>query len=297
VGPLSYAVITPARNEAHNLRRLAGCLAAQTIRPERWVIVDDGSTDGTDVAARELAREHEWVDAVVLAPDRSTLAAGRRAGRDVRAFNAGLAELDRVPEFVVKLDADVSFAARYFENLLGEFERDERLGIAGGLCYEPEQDRWEPRHVTEGHVRGATRMWRRACLEDVLPLELRLGWDGVDELKARARGWRTRTLGHLAFYHHRPVAARDGSRWRKWALDDGATTHYLGYRFSYVVLRALHHARREPAALAMVWGYLAAAIRREPQCDDPGARAVVRRDQRARNLPLRALEALGRRAV
>ena len=35
----------------------------------------------------------------------------------------------------------------------------------------------------------------------------------------------------------------------------GRASWYMGYRPSYLALRALYRARREPAALAMLWGY------------------------------------------
>ena len=56
--PLTFAAITPTRNEAENLRRLAPCMAAQTHPPVRWIIVDNGSTDETPAIARELADQH-----------------------------------------------------------------------------------------------------------------------------------------------------------------------------------------------------------------------------------------------
>jgi glycosyltransferase involved in cell wall biosynthesis len=287
----SYAAITPARNERENLERLACCLAEQTVAPAEWVIVDDASTDGTAELAAELARRHPWVR-VLEAPRREgPLADGRRAGRDVVAFHAGLASLRGHTEFVSKLDADVSLPADYFERVLGAFAAEPELGIAGGTCYENDGRGWRAWHVTEGHVRGAARVWRRACLEDVLPLEERLGWDGVDELKAATLGWRTRSLLDVPFYHHRVFAAREGDRRRGWATT-GATAYYLGSRPSYVVLRALHHARKERAALALAWGYMGAALRREPRCADAAVRAELRDRQRARRLPLRVREVL-----
>lgn len=293
---LRYAVVTPARNEAPNLRRLAECLRAQTVEPAAWVIVDDGSSDETAALASELAGEHSWVEAL-LSPGALShagpLGAGRRVGRDVIAFTAGISALREAPDVVVKVDADVSFEPDYFERLLHEFESDSRLGIASGTCYENEGGSWEARHVTRVHVRGASRAYRWACFLDVSPLEERLGWDGVDEIKANVRGWTTRTVPGLPFRHHRKVGERDGAR-LAWSAQ-GDTAHYMGYRFSYLVLRALHHARREPAALAMIAGYLRAGLRRSERCADADVRAYLRRYQSPRELRLRAREALGRR--
>ncbi|HET8952338.1 MAG TPA: hypothetical protein VFN44_17580, partial [Solirubrobacteraceae bacterium] len=198
------------------------------------------------------------------------------------------------PPFVVSMDADISFEPDFFERLLGEFAADERLGIASGSGWEISNGVWKQRHLTGSTVWGAARAYRRACLEDVLPFEERLGWDGIDEFKANARGWTTRTVVDIPFHHHRPEGARDGS-WRM-RVDQGKAAHYVGYRPWYLALRALHHARRQPSALALLWGYVS-VVGRSDRLPDPAARAYVRRQQSLRNVPLRAREVLGRRAA
>jgi biofilm PGA synthesis N-glycosyltransferase PgaC len=292
-GELSYTVITPARDEAENLARLAGSLLAQTHPPQAWLIVDDGSVDETAAIARSLAEKHSWIR-VLASPGGNQVEAlhhGRRDGRDVVAFAAGLDALDIRPDVAVKVDADVSFEPDYFAVLLAEFASDPALGIASGLCLEEEDSVWMPRHVTAIHVRGASRAYRWACLEDVRPLELRLGWDGIDEIKASVRGWKTMTFPDFSFRHHRALGQRDGAL-RAFSIQ-GRTSHYMGYRFFYLALRSLHHTRRNPAALAMIAGYLQAAVAREPRYDDPAVRLYLRRYQSFRNLLRRRREVLG----
>lgn len=268
------------------------------MRPVEWVIVDDGSTDGTPALAERLASEHDWVAAISLSPAAVTagpLADGRRTARDVTAFRAGVSSLRSASDVVVKVDADISFAPDYFERLLGEFAHDASLGIAGGLCLEERGGAWHPVHATGNHVRGAARAYRWSCLEELMPLEERLGWDAIDAEEAALRGWSSRTIPTLTFRHHRPVGARDRSRARAWA-DQGSLAHHLGYRPSYLVVRALFKATRDPAAVALLGGYVRAAVRREPRYRNPAVRASIRRRQLLRNLPRRAQEALGRRA-
>ena len=130
------------------------------------------------------------------------------------------------------------------------------------------------------------------CLQDVLPLEERHGWDGIDQLKARARGWETRTFTDLPFRHHRAEGVRDKSRWAHW-LANGDTSYFMGYRLWYLLARTVHRMRYEPAALGLAVGYLAAATRRAPRLDDAEARAVLRADQSVRNILSRRREALG----
>jgi glycosyltransferase involved in cell wall biosynthesis len=284
---LTYAVVTPTRNEAENLERLAGCLAAQTILPELWAVVDNGSTDATVEAARDVAARHCWVR-VEQMPAPGEMARGAPV---VRAFHRGLTLVGHV-DLVVKLDADVSFENDFFERLLAEFAADPALGIAGGICLEQERGRWVPRHVTRSHVRGATRAYRSACLREILPLEERMGWDGVDELKAAVRGWTVRTIRDLPFHHHRSLAQRERA-WHAW-FAQGDMAHFMGYRFSYLLFRTLFRMRHQPSALAMIPGFLTARARRSTALGDPDARRYLREQQRLRQLPRRILESAGR---
>lgn len=288
---LTYAVVTPVRNEASNIRRVAESLASQRTRPSRWVVVDTGSTDETGQLVAALAQEHDWIVPLTL-EGAADLA---RGGPIARAFELGYGSLEPKPDVVVKLDADTSFEPGYFERLLGEFAADARLGMASGTCHELENGEWRERHVTGSTVWGASRCYRSSCLEEVLPLEQRMGWDGVDEFRANARGWHTKTFKDLPFHHHRREGERDGAKHRA-RLAQGRAARYIGYRFWYLALRALWHARKEPAAVAMIWGFLEATIRREPRLGDADARAYLRRQQSLRSLPRRAAEAVGRRS-
>jgi glycosyltransferase involved in cell wall biosynthesis len=287
----TYAAITPVRDEKENLVRLASCLVTQTVPPTEWLIVDNGSVDGTIEQAQELARSHDWIRVMTAeAADRA-----RPGAPVVRAFNTGLAQLrEPLPDVIVKLDADVSMESDYFERILDAFSADERLGIAGGACLELQDGEWKETFVTGDHVRGASRCYRRECLDDVSPLEERVGWDGVDELKAAVRGWRTKLLRDVPFHHHRRVGERDGASTTRWSRL-GRGSYFMGYRFSYLLLRSLHHALRHPAALAMISGYLGAAASREERVDDEAVRDYLREQQRLRHLSLRFREAVGRR--
>jgi glycosyltransferase involved in cell wall biosynthesis len=275
----AYAIVTPARNERENLARLARSVVAQEHRPERWVIVDDGSDDGMDAVARSLEREHDWIVALDSGQGSEELAEGRRRGRDLLAFHAGLRVLPAVDVFV-KVDADTSFDDGYFAELLRRFAEQPDLGIAGGCCYELQDGRWERIKVADTHPRGASRAYRWALLEDVFALEPELGWDGVDEVMAELRGYRTAGFRDIGFRHHRKVGEREGRLRAGAAL--GRQAWYMGYRPSYLMLRALYRARENAASLAMVWGYAAAAASGASQCPHPTVTDRIRDGQRLR---------------
>lgn len=285
---LRYAVVTPARNEAPNLERLGVSLARQTLEPLVWIIVDNGSTDETLEIACRLADAHDWAQVITAPGDAKPV----RGAAVVRAFHAGLAHVPEQVDVVVKLDADVSVGPDHFEALLAAFADDASLGIASGACAEFIDGRWQTLHVTRGGAWGAARAYRATCLRDVLPLEERMGWDGIDEFKAQVRGWRTATIPGLVFQHHRKEGERDGRSLRRWAAA-GASMHYMGYRFSYLVLRTLFRARKDPSAVAMVAAYAWEAMRGRPRCADTEAVRYLRERQRLRELPRRSREAAG----
>lgn len=277
---LTYALVTPARNERNNLQRLAESVLAQDQLPASWVIVDDGSDDGMDTVADELARQHEWILVVGTGEDAADLAMGRRRGRDLTAFRRGISSLPNPVDVFVKVDADTSFDPDYFARLLDRFAQQPELGIAGGTCYERIDGEWQRVKVSGSHPRGASRAYRWALLEDVFALEPEMGWDGVDEVMAELRGYRTAGFTDLGFRHHRKVGEREGPLRAGSAL--GRQAWYMGYRPSYLLLRALYRARENFASLAMVWGYAWSAASGAPQCPNPVVTRRVRDGQRLR---------------
>jgi glycosyltransferase involved in cell wall biosynthesis len=279
---LRYAVVTPARDEEPNLRRLAAALVAQELAPAEWVVVDDGSTDGTAAVLAGLAAEHSWVRPLQREGDSSeNLADGRRKARDLDGFLLGARSLAETVDVVVKVDADVDFEPDFFTRLMEGFAADDVLGIASGTCYEQEDGSWVRRTKQAGTVWGATRAYRLDCLPDVMALEPCMGWDGLDEISVQLRGLRTETFVDLPFRHHRPEGGRElTSLHHGEAL--GRASWYMGYRPSYLAMRALYRARREPAALAMLWGYSAAAAKRARRCPDQRLIDELRSRQRLR---------------
>lgn len=282
-----YAVITPARNEAENIPRLAKALIRQRIQPACWLIVDNGSTDATVAIAEELAKTHGWIRVVSIGGQ----PVAKRGAPSVRAFHAGLERLDRDIEFVANVDADISFAPGYFSWLIAEFRADPKLGTASGTCFERKQGIWRQRFVTGDHVWGGSRIYRRACLDDIVPLEQRLGWDGMADAKAAACGWKTRLYSDLPFFHYRPEGLRDGN-W-KGAVAQGQSAHYMGYRPWYILIRAVSATLRGRMGLGMLWGYVSCVFRGEPRSADARIIEHTRERQHLRHLPSRIRESFG----
>ena len=255
-----------------------------------------GSSSTTDrrtarkTSCARLGRVHNWIRLVSIPSDASP-ARGRSS---VRAFNAGVMGEPTHADLVTGLDADVSFGPDYLDSLRREFQRNPRLGIASGLCYELRGDEWEPVHVTHPNLRGASLTYRNECLAQLLPLEVRLGWEGIGVVRARIRGWETETIANLPYFHHRLTGARDVSRFASHA-EDGDTAYYMWYRASYMLMRTLYRAigGLDPAAAGLAWGYARSALNREPRHREPGFRKFIRSNQSPRNWLSRAREAKG----
>jgi glycosyltransferase involved in cell wall biosynthesis len=281
VTALRYAIVTPARNEEANLQRLAAAVIAQELPPFVWAVVDDGSTDGTPDVLADLSADHAWIRSLERpAADRDeSLADGRRRARDLDGFLLAAAPLRDDVDVIVKVDADVDFASDYFSELIGRFAADPKLAIASGTCYELQGDEWVRRTKAESTVWGATRAYRSDCLADLMALEPCMGWDGLDEISVQLRGMRTQTFVDLPFRHHRPEGGRELSSLHQGeAL--GRAAWYMGYRPTYLTLRALYRARQEPAAIGMLWGYFGAARRRVPRCPNQQLVDALRERQR-----------------
>jgi poly-beta-1,6-N-acetyl-D-glucosamine synthase len=276
----SYAIVTPVKDEAPRLRLTAESVLAQTHRPTRWVIVDDGSGDGTRELVQELVRGCHWIAAVDSGDD------GERArgGRIVRAFERGRTELREHHDFVVKLDGDITLPADYFERVAATFELDARAGIVGGRLLVHDGRGWVHDRLGRHTVNGATKAYRVTCLEDIGGLRPSMGWDGIDEYAAKARGWKVIPLDDLQVLHH--AARGSKQRWWRARVEEGRGARYMGYRGDFLLARAGYRmlVERPPfvGGLGLLTGWLAATVARAPVVDDAAAVAALRAEQRDR---------------
>jgi hypothetical protein len=279
-------IITPVRNEEGHIEGVARALAAQTRPPALWVVVDDNSTDGTGDALARLAEEIDFMKVVATPPDFTVKSADRLAvAAAPRAFNYGLAAVGDIAGFthVGKLDGDVELRPDYYERILARFDADPSLGIAGGAIMEQRDGRWQATASARDHVRGALKLYTRECFEAIGGVVERLGWDGMDEVLARMRGFTTRSFDDAEALHFRETGSADGRlrghvRW-------GEAHWILGHGVVWTAARAFKAARLRPrgaAGAAYMYGYARAAARRVPRVEVDGYRRFVRAEQRRR---------------
>ena len=276
----TYAVVTPVRDEAENFARTAEALVSQTHPPQQWVVVDDGSTDGTRELAERYAAEHDWIDVISAGASHERA----RGAPIVRAFQRGCDAVRERPQVVVKLDGDLYLPPHYFEWVAATFARDPRAGIVGGVALIPEEGRWVLERGNLINVNGVAKAYRMDCLEDIGGIRPMMGWDGIDEYGARARGWHVRVLTELTLLHYKPRGSKQKPLKARW--EEGRGSAYMGYLPAWLLIRAAYRGVVEkPPVLGgfmLFAGYAWARLRRLPQIDDPEARAELRSEQRAR---------------
>jgi biofilm PGA synthesis N-glycosyltransferase PgaC len=274
---IGYVVLTPVRDEADFIEKTIHSMIQQTIKPVEWIIVDDGSSDKTAEIVAEYAIENPWIKLV----NREDRGARQRGKGVIEAFYAGYQVLTwQDYDFIVKLDGDLSFGACYFESLFCEFAANPKLGIAGGGVYErPDGDKWVLR-TSRDHVRGPTKVYRRACFEDIGGLMPALGWDGIDEWKALTLDWQVRSFTDLQVFHYRFTGAATGSL--KSRLEEGYAAHFIGYHPLYLLARGIRQMVAQPyvvGGLAMIFAYFTARLGGHEQLADRSVISYVRRAQ------------------
>ena len=257
----TYVLITPARNEAEFIEQTLNSVVAQTIRPIKWVIVSDGSTDRTDDIVRKYAADHHWIELVRM-PERSE----RHFAGKVQAFNAGYARVrDLKYDMIANLDADVSFDAGYFSFLLSKLDNDPALGLVG-TPFRDDGGHYDYRFVSIEHVSGFCQLFRRACFEEIggyVPVKAG-GVDHIAVLTARMKGWRTRTFTDKVCLHHRKMgSAKHGTLMAR--LKVGAQDYALGSHPIWELFRTVYQMTKRPfivGGLMLLAGYVSGLIRR-----------------------------------
>lgn len=273
----NYVVITPVRDEEAFIGYTYNSMLAQTVKPIEWVIVNDGSRDRTGEIIEGYARSLQWIKDVHRR-DRGHRKAG---GGVIEAFYDGFAAISTDDwDFIVKLDGDLSFSPEYFERCLKRFHENARLGIGGGDIYHEINGRLVLEKVPNFHVRGATKIYRRACWQDIGRLVAAPGWDGLDELKANMMGWETCSFHDLHLIHHRYTGSADGS-WRN-SVKNGLSDYISGYHPLFMLLKCLKRLANRPFlinAAGHAYGFLSGYLKKVSQVEDPELVRYIRQQQ------------------
>lgn len=282
-------IVSPVRNEAQYLQRTIDSVVSQTIRPARWIIVDDGSDDDTPNIALRAASQHDWIS-LLRRPDRGVRKVG---GGVIEAFDDGLSRfsLDDF-DYVCKLDGDLEFGPRYFELLYEEFDRDPKLGTASGKSWIKVGDRLAPERTGDDFSQGQTKLYRVACFRDIGGFVREVMWDGIDCHRCRMKGWSARSFRdeELRFIHLRPMGSSFKSIFHG-RLRWGRGQYFMGTRWLYALAITVYRMWERPyvlGGLCIFAGYVSAFLRRMPRYNDPDFRRHLHKWQLNKLIPGRS---------
>lgn len=253
-----YVLLSACKNESEFIGSCIESIRRQTVPPLAWVIVDDGSTDGTCKIIEPYLAACPSIELIRLPQGRP-----RCFGAKDRAINQAYERIRHLAfDFVGVLDTDVSLPRPdYYERVLRAFDEDPALGLAGGRVHERRAGEWREREVNvDWSVAGCVQLFRRSCFDAVggfVPLACG-GSDTLAELQLRSRGWATRALPDLAVHHHRPTSSAGGmlrGYYRLGVLDAAFGSHPL-----FMLVKCLRRSSHRPwlaGAAALYAGYLA----------------------------------------
>ena len=280
-----YVLITPARDEAAYIRKTLESIVAQTVLPLKWVIVSDGSTDGTDEIVKEYIAGHDWIELLRM-PERKE----RHFGGKVRAFNAGYARVRHLePAIVGNLDGDVSFERDYIEYLLCKFAQNPKLGVAGTNYVEDSWDdalKHDYRFSNIEDVTGQCQLFRQECLEAIGGYQPSKhgGVDLIATISARMRGWETRVYTERVLVHHRQQGTAQFHKLTV-ELSNGRKDYMFGSHPLWEVCRATYRLTKKPVVLGgclLFMGYFWAMLTGTNKTVSPEFTTFRRREQMAR---------------
>ncbi len=280
--PLDYVLITPARNEAAFIEKTILSVIAQTVLPKRWVIVSDGSTDGTDAIVEKYQPGRDWLRLLRLPPRQE-----RNFAAKVLAFDAGYAQVkDLAFDIIGNVDADISFGPDFFAFLLGKFEEMPELGVAGTHYTEGTFHSFQDSYINVEHVNGQCQLFRRACFEDIGGYVPNKGGgiDWVAVTTARMKGWKTRSFDERTYEHHRTMGTAGTSELGA-RFHYGKKDYFLGGHPLWEVFRGTFQMTKKPYVLGglfLMLGYLRCWITGYERSVTPELMAFHRREQLSR---------------
>lgn len=250
-----YCLITPAKNEEKYISKTIQSIICQTVLPQEWIIVNDGSTDGTEAVIKEYTHQHDFIKVVNLPKYQ-----WRNFASKVHAFNAGLQQIeDKSYGFIGNLDADIAFEANYYQCILEKFYQNKKLGLAGGIRYDSLNGKYRKIKSASNSIPGGFQLFRRQCFEEIggfLPLPMG-GEDAVAETMVRMFGWESKSFRELKVCHLRTTGYGTGNA-LKVKFRYGKMNYLIGYHPLFEIFRCLSRTADKPyilGSLAWISGY------------------------------------------
>jgi biofilm PGA synthesis N-glycosyltransferase PgaC len=272
-----YLVISPVRNEAEWIETTIISMLNQTVTPEEWIIVDDGSRDSTSEIVERYIDKYAWIK-LIHREDRGFAEPGRGI---IEAFYEGYEHSTcKDFDFIVKLDGDLHFDETYFESLFKEFSKNPKLGMASGVCYIYVRGILTLENHPEFHVRGPSKIYRRECWKQIGQLVKHLGWDTLDEVKAQYLGWTTKSFKNLRLIHYKVTGYKSGAA--KWAVKCGKSDYYCGYHPLFILVKGIKRFFKKPYlidGMGILFGYFKSYLNKDERYEDSAVIEYLRKEQ------------------
>ncbi len=257
---LNYVIVIPAYNEERFIGNTIESIAKQTLMPRQVVVVNDGSTDNTKAVVQGFAEKYTWV--TLVSDEKKTKHSG--GAKVVRAFYRGYGAINVEYDVVVKMDADLIMPSNYFEKVMAMFGANPKLGIAGGIHQVEQDGEWVfEKMADKDHVHGAYKSYRKACFDEIGGPRQSIGWDSLDELIARYKGWEIQTDHSLLIKHNRTTGTETGRVRVKFQV--GWSWYRMRYGFFIALTSAVKLGMNMPpkgiSGLAALVGWFQAWLR------------------------------------
>lgn len=273
---IKFIIISPARNEEAFIESTIKSVINQTIKPLEWIIVNDGSTDSTKSIIEKYTLQYDWIK-LINVEDRGFYYPGTGV---VNVIKKGFEQITFGDwDFVIKLDCDITIESNYLENIMSEFKKNPKLGIASGAIYLLDGEKEKKEKSQSDHPWGASKVYRRQCFSDINGWKAIPGWDLADLLSAQMKGWETRCFDEYKIYHFRGTGTRrPGFTKGRFLL--GRFHYRYGYSLGYTFLKGIYWLGEKPliiGGISIFLGYLYAAVTMETKLFDKEMRQFLRK--------------------
>lgn len=248
---MKYVIITPVWNEIQYFRETILSVCSQSLLPVKWVIVDDESNDGTSELIIEHAKKHLFIEHHRLVNYKKNIKS--IGGRSGTLMNYARNYIPSDVDYVIKIDADISFGSNFFVKFFEEFDNNPKLGIASGHLI---QDGLPEKIVDYEGNRGATRIYRSSCFTELESYYCSRGEDQMDTYKAQYLGWETKTFD-IYFDHLKPETSRNGDVSSHY--ETGCYKGKIPYIFLFFILSTLRSVFMKPMFIGSLYqciGYI-----------------------------------------
>ena len=272
----SYLLISPCRNEADFMVNTLESVVSQSLMPTKWIIVDDGSTDGTSEILRQYSEQYDFIQ-IVTRDNRGHRSVGPGV---IEAFYTGLRAVNlNNYEYLCKLDLDLDLPTTYFETLVSKMKVNPRIGTCSGKPYNQRDGRLVSEKRGDEMSVGMTKFYRVSCFQQIGGFVSEVMWDAIDCHRCRQLGWIACSLDdpELRFVHLRVMGSSQDNVY-KGRMRHGYGQYFMGTGIVYMFATSVYRMLHPPYVLggvAMFWGYLKSAGKRLPLYRDKELRRFI----------------------